>query len=183
MACQAVPCPHPGFELVNPRPLRSRTCALNCCTTGPASVNVVFLRLRIFNIFINNGSAGPTAWAWRGRLIAERSPGSEGTLRLLLSFFCVCGKTRYKPPTLEIWGSFPKGQGFSSVGICWGKMLRPFIRVLEPSHFCRTPPVGFHLWKRCGMNSGSFGTTTTGIRPRVAPFSSWQKRPKTFLGK
>ena len=36
MACQAVPCLHPGSELVNPVPLRSRTCDLNCCATGPA---------------------------------------------------------------------------------------------------------------------------------------------------
>ena len=35
MACQAVPCAHPGSELGNPGH-RSRTCELNCCATGPA---------------------------------------------------------------------------------------------------------------------------------------------------
>ena len=36
MVCQAVPCVHPGSELANPRPMRSGTCALNLCATGPA---------------------------------------------------------------------------------------------------------------------------------------------------
>ena len=36
MACQAVPCLHLGSEQANPGPPRSRTCALNCCATGPA---------------------------------------------------------------------------------------------------------------------------------------------------
>ena len=35
MACQAVPCPHPGSEPANPRPRRCGTCELNCCATGP----------------------------------------------------------------------------------------------------------------------------------------------------
>src|SRR3712207_6991082 len=42
--CQVVPCPHLGSELANPRPLRSGTCELNCCTTGPApehNLNIV----------------------------------------------------------------------------------------------------------------------------------------------
>ena len=34
MTCQAVPCPHPGSELANPEPLRSRMRALNRCTPG-----------------------------------------------------------------------------------------------------------------------------------------------------
>ena len=33
MACQAVPCPHLGSELVSPGPRRSGTCELNCCAT------------------------------------------------------------------------------------------------------------------------------------------------------
>ena len=41
MACQAVPCPHPGSEPVNPRPLRSRTCTLNRCATGLAQLYVL----------------------------------------------------------------------------------------------------------------------------------------------
>ena len=36
MACQVVPCLHPGFELANPGPLRRGMCALNRCATGPA---------------------------------------------------------------------------------------------------------------------------------------------------
>ena len=36
MACQAVPCPHPGSEPMNPGPPRIRTCELNCCATGLA---------------------------------------------------------------------------------------------------------------------------------------------------
>ena len=36
MACQAEPCPHLGSKPVNPRPLRSGTCAVNCCATGLA---------------------------------------------------------------------------------------------------------------------------------------------------
>ena len=36
MACQTVPCLPPGFEPANPGPLRSGTCELNCCATGPA---------------------------------------------------------------------------------------------------------------------------------------------------
>ena len=35
MACQAVPCLHPGSEPVNPG-RQSRTCALNRCASGPA---------------------------------------------------------------------------------------------------------------------------------------------------
>ena len=31
-----MPCPHPGSKLVNSEPLRSRTCKLNRCATGPA---------------------------------------------------------------------------------------------------------------------------------------------------
>ena len=33
MACQAVPCPHPGSEPANPGPPRSGTCELNHCAT------------------------------------------------------------------------------------------------------------------------------------------------------
>ena len=40
MVCQAVPCPHPGPEPVNPGPLGSRMWALNCCTTGSAPKNI-----------------------------------------------------------------------------------------------------------------------------------------------
>uniref|UniRef100_F6X2P5 Signal peptidase complex catalytic subunit SEC11 n=1 Tax=Equus caballus TaxID=9796 RepID=F6X2P5_HORSE len=36
MACQVVPCPHPGSELANPGLPRSGTCELNCCATRPA---------------------------------------------------------------------------------------------------------------------------------------------------
>ena len=36
MACQVVPCPHPGSEPANPRPLRSGTCELNRCAIRPA---------------------------------------------------------------------------------------------------------------------------------------------------
>ena len=36
MACQAVPCLHPGSKPANPGPPRRGTCALNRCATGPA---------------------------------------------------------------------------------------------------------------------------------------------------
>ena len=36
MACQVVPCMHPGSQLANPGLLRSGTCALNRCSTRPA---------------------------------------------------------------------------------------------------------------------------------------------------
>ena len=36
MACQAVPCPHPGSKPANPRANRSGTCALHCGATSPA---------------------------------------------------------------------------------------------------------------------------------------------------
>ena len=49
MACQGVPCPNPGSEWANPGPLRSRTCALNCCTTGLAPK---FIRLRFTSNFV-----------------------------------------------------------------------------------------------------------------------------------
>uniref|UniRef100_A0A9L0TG69 SEC11 homolog C, signal peptidase complex subunit n=1 Tax=Equus caballus TaxID=9796 RepID=A0A9L0TG69_HORSE len=39
MACQVVPCPHPGSELANPGLPRSGTCELNCCATRPALDN------------------------------------------------------------------------------------------------------------------------------------------------
>ena len=39
---QAVPCLHPGSEPANPRQLRSRTCALNHCATGPALKGRIF---------------------------------------------------------------------------------------------------------------------------------------------
>ena len=39
MECQAVPCPHPGSEPSNLWPLRSRTCKLNRCATGPAPIS------------------------------------------------------------------------------------------------------------------------------------------------
>ena len=34
--CQVVPCLHLESKLVNPRPLRKRTCELSCCATRPA---------------------------------------------------------------------------------------------------------------------------------------------------
>ena len=43
MACQVVPCWHPGSEPANPGPLRSWTCKLNHCATGPASQAVFLL--------------------------------------------------------------------------------------------------------------------------------------------
>ena len=43
MACQAVPCPHPGFEPVNLRPPRSRTCELNRCATRPNPIYLVLI--------------------------------------------------------------------------------------------------------------------------------------------
>ena len=39
VACQAVPCPHLGSELTNPRPPRSGTWEYNHCTTGPALIS------------------------------------------------------------------------------------------------------------------------------------------------
>ena len=64
MACQAVPCPHPGSELANPGPQRSRTRTLNRCTTGPAlkiflfndsKLNKSFLTL-LFHLILNDRS-------------------------------------------------------------------------------------------------------------------------------
>ena len=48
--CQAVPCLHPGSESSNPRPLRSRTCELNCCTTRPAPW-LLFLKLQLSSTY------------------------------------------------------------------------------------------------------------------------------------
>ena len=41
MACQAVPCLHLWSEPTNPGLLRSRTCALNHCATGPAPNKII----------------------------------------------------------------------------------------------------------------------------------------------
>ena len=41
-------CLHPGSEPVNPGPLRSRTCELNCCATGPAPEFVLQVYISAF---------------------------------------------------------------------------------------------------------------------------------------
>ena len=54
MACQVVPCPHSGSELVNPGH-QSRTCALNCCATRPdpslCIFNVAVFQVSILDLF------------------------------------------------------------------------------------------------------------------------------------
>ena len=60
MVCQAVPCPHPGSEPVNPALPRSGTCELNRCSTGPApfyfcifGVGMFYLHLYVVDLFVH----------------------------------------------------------------------------------------------------------------------------------